>query len=61
MTKAKTHFPQVPVEIAKKVAAAESNGQASEPVKLATKKPNGSASADYGAVADEMPGADEDL
>jgi hypothetical protein len=38
MLKSKTHFPQVPVEIAKKVAKAESNGHATEALKLPTKK-----------------------
>lgn len=30
MTKTKTHFPQVPLEVAKKVAEAESNGSAKD-------------------------------
>jgi hypothetical protein len=38
MLKAKTYFPQVPVEIAKKVAKAESNGHATEALKRPTKK-----------------------
>ena len=48
MPKAKTHFPQVPVEIAKKVALAESNGKAdvSAPLEQAKKKSsNGNAAA----------------
>jgi hypothetical protein len=53
MMKAKTIFPQVPVEVAKKVAAAESDGHASGAVKLPKKRRNGSAPADHKSVAEE--------
>jgi hypothetical protein len=43
MTKLKTHFPQVPVEIAKKAAKAESSGHANSPLKRPKKQPNGDA------------------
>jgi hypothetical protein len=36
-------FPQVPVEIAKKAAKAESNGHANSPLKRPKKQPNGDA------------------
>ena len=49
MAKAKTYFPQVPVEIAKKVAAAESNGHAADLPKTRKKSPNGHAPADHKA------------
>ena len=48
MPKTKTHFEQVPLEIAKKAAEAESNGdaKASNALEQPKKKsPNGSASA----------------
>lgn len=32
MPKSKTHFPQVPLEVAMKVAEAESNGNASDTI-----------------------------
>jgi hypothetical protein len=38
MSKSKTYFPQVPVEVAKKVAEAESHGYATEPLKRPKKK-----------------------
>ena len=38
MPKSKTYFPQVPVEVAKKVAEAESRGYAAEPPKRPKKK-----------------------
>ena len=41
MAKAKTYFPQVPVEIAKKVAAAESDGHAADLPKTFKKSPTG--------------------
>lgn len=53
MRKAKIHFPQVPVEIAEKVAKAESNGHASVAVKLPKKRPNRSTPADRKSVAEE--------
>jgi hypothetical protein len=43
MRKLKTHFPQVPVEIAKKAAKAESNGHANSPLKRPKKNSNGDA------------------
>ena len=49
MAKAKTYFPQVPVEIAKRVAAAESDGRAAELLKTLKKSPNGHAPADHKA------------
>jgi hypothetical protein len=52
MMKAKTFFSQVPVEVAKKVAAAESDGHASVAVKLPKKRPNGSTPADHKSVAE---------
>jgi hypothetical protein len=54
MTKSKTHFPQVSVEIAKKVAKAESNGHASDLPKTLfkfKKSTNGHAPADHKADA----------
>lgn len=42
MPKTKTHFPQVPVEIAKKVALAESNGEATVSDALKQPKKKGS-------------------
>ncbi len=41
MTKSKTHFPVVPVEIAKKVAEAESKGHLIDPLKPKKKSSNG--------------------
>lgn len=38
MPKSKTYFPQVPVEIAERVAKAESNGHATEALKQPKKK-----------------------
>ena len=38
MSKSKTYFPQVPVEVAKKVAEAESRGYAAAPLKRPKKK-----------------------
>lgn len=52
MPKSKTYFPQVPVEIAEKVAETESNGHASEPLQRPTKKK----SANGNALADPKPG-----
>lgn len=46
MTKVKTRFPQVPVEIAKRVAKAESNGHATEPPKQVKKSSKGHVVAD---------------
>ena len=43
MLKSKTHFPQVPVEIAKKAAKAESSGHANSPLKRPKKHSNGDA------------------
>lgn len=51
MPKFKTYFPQVPVEVAKKVAEAEANGHASERLQRPTKK-----SANGNALADPKPG-----
>ena len=53
MMKAKTFFPQVPVEVAMKVAEAESDGHASIAVKVPKKHPNGNAPADHKPVAEE--------
>jgi hypothetical protein len=53
MTKAKTFFPQVPVEFAKKVAEAESKGHTTEPVERPKKSPNGNGPADHKAGGDE--------
>ena len=47
MKKQKTHFPQVPVEVAKKAAQAESNGKASELPKQLKKSPKGNAVANH--------------
>jgi len=41
MTKSKTHFPVVPVEIAKKVAEAESKGFSTGALKPKKKSSNG--------------------
>jgi hypothetical protein len=41
MPKSKTHFPVVPVEIAKKVAEAESKGPSTEALKPKKKSSNG--------------------
>jgi len=38
MPKAKTHFPQVPVEVARKIARAEANEPPSEALKPPKKK-----------------------
>jgi hypothetical protein len=53
MTKPKTHFPQVPVEIAKKVAKAESksNGHATVLPKTFKKSTDGHAPAGHKADA----------
>ena len=52
MAKSKTHFQQVPVEVAKKVAKAEFNGHAGDAVAQPKKKiSNGDAPAD--SVPDE--------
>jgi hypothetical protein len=51
MTKSKTHFPQVSVEIAKKVAKAESNGHATDLPKTFKKSTNGHVPADHKADA----------
>jgi len=53
MMKAKTIFPQVPVEVAKRVAAAESDGHASAAVKLPKKRRNGNTPADRKSVVEE--------
>jgi len=53
MTKPKTHFPVVPVEIAKKVAEAESKGHTIEALKPKKKSSNGIVLAE--------PDEDEDL
>ena len=55
MLKSKTHFPQVPVEVAKKVAKAEFNRHASDAVGAPKKKriSNGHALADPVPVPDE--------
>jgi hypothetical protein len=55
MPKSKTHFQQVPVEFAKKVAEAESNGHSIEVLKPKKKSSNGI------AVAELKPDEDEDL
>lgn len=52
MMKAKTFFPQVPVEVAMKVAEAESDGP-SVAVKLPKKRRNGNTPADHKSVAEE--------
>jgi hypothetical protein len=55
MPKSKTHFQQVPVEIAKKVAEAESNRQSIDLLKTKKKSSNGIAAAEL------KPDKDEDL
>jgi len=55
MPKAKMHFPVVPLEIAKKVAEAESKGRSIEALKPKKKSSNG-----YG-LAELKPDEDEDL
>jgi hypothetical protein len=55
MPKAKTHFETVPVEIAKKVAEAESNGNSIEELKPKKKSSNGI------GVAELKPDEDEYL
>jgi hypothetical protein len=54
MTKLKTHFSQVPVEIAKKAAKAESNKHARELLKRPKKNPNGDALAVDRAEVEEV-------
>jgi hypothetical protein len=55
MPKSKTHFPVVPVEIAKKVAEAESKAHFIEALKPKKKSSNGI------AVAELKPDEDADL
>jgi hypothetical protein len=55
MTKSKTHFPVVPVEIAKKVAEAESKGHLIEALEPKKKSSNGN------GLVEPKPGEDEDL
>jgi hypothetical protein len=55
MPKSKTHFPVVPVEIAKKVAEAESKGHSIEALKPKKKGSNGT------GVAELKPDEDADL
>lgn len=55
MPKSKTHFPQVPVEIARKVAEAESKGHAIEALAPKKKSSNGN------SLAELKPDAVEDL
>jgi hypothetical protein len=47
MTKPRTHFPQVPVEIAKKAAAVESREHATEVLKSSKKGPNGNVAVNH--------------
>lgn len=55
MPKSKTHFEQVPVAIAEKVAKAESNGHSIEALKLRKKSSDGI------GLAEPSPDEDEDL
>ena len=55
MPKSKTHFPVVPVEIAKKVAEAESKGHSIEALKPKKKSSNGI------GLAELTPDEDKDL
>ena len=55
MTKSKTHFPVVPVEIAKKAAEAESKGHPIEALKPKKKISNGD------GLVELKPDEDEDL
>jgi hypothetical protein len=55
MLKSKTHFQQVPVEIAKKAAEAESNRRSIEALKPRKKSSNGN------GLAELKPDEEEDL
>ena len=55
MTKSKTHFPVVPVEIAKKVAEAESKGYLIDALKPKKKSSSGN------DLVELKPDEDEDL
>lgn len=55
MPKSKTHFPVVPVEIAQKVAEAESKGHSIESLKPKKKSSNGN------DLVELKPDEDEDL
>jgi hypothetical protein len=55
MPKSKTHFPVVPVEIAKKVAEAESKGHSIEALKPKKKSSNGN------GLEELKPDEDEEL